>query len=425
MANNLDSNVTRKVAKVFLDAFESERVLSKAVNTQLLDGKLNPSSGASVDFKRPHDYRAIETAGGDISAETKNSIVAGKATGTVQKFITVPIDWTNKEEALELDQLMEIINPAARRVVTQLETNFGTYAFKNCNLSYGSPGTAVDAWSDVAGAGSLMASLGVPKDGPWYYAMNPFTTQALADAQNGLAAGGSAGNLVKTAWEKAKISRNFGGLEALMCDSLSSYTSGTAADRAGTLSAAPDATYVTAKDTFTQSLAVAGFTASATIKAGEIVEITGRHRINMSTKQNVFDATGAQIKWRAVVTADATLDGVGAGTITVAGPALRETNGQYNNVDAALASGDVITVLGAASTVYQPSMFFHKNAYGIGTVKLPKLYSTDTVATTQDGMSIRVSKYADGDANSQKIRFDLLPAFATFNPFLAGQGFGI
>ena len=60
----------------------------------------------------------------------------------------------------------------------------------------------------------------------------------------------------------------------------------------------------------------------------------------------------------------------------------------------------------------------------MATVKLPKLYSTDTVATTEDGFSIRVSKYADGDANTQKIRFDLLPAFVTFNPFFAGLGYG-
>jgi hypothetical protein len=50
---------------------------------------------------------------------------------------------------------------------------------------------------------------------------------------------------------------------------------------------------------------------------------------------------------------------------------------------------------------------------------------TDTIATTEDGMSIRITKYSDGDANTQKIRFDLLPAYATFNPFFAGQGFGV
>jgi len=80
--------------------------------------------------------------------------------------------------------------------------------------------------------------------------------------------------------------------------------------------------------------------------------------------------------------------------------------------------------LGSASTVYQPNLFFHEQAFGLGTVKLPKLFSTDTVATTSDGFSLRVSRYADGDANTQKVRFDILPAFATFNPFFSGTGWG-
>lgn len=421
MANNLSSNVTNKVARVFLDAFESNRVLTKTVDTQLLSNQFNPASGTTVNFKRPHDYVAHDTADGDISGETKSSILSGYATGTVQNYITVATEWTGKEEALQLDQLTEILAPAATRACTELERRLGTYMIKNCNLSYGTPGTAVDAWGDVAGAGAHMRAMGVPM-GDWYYAMNPYSAVDLANAQNGLYA---ADGLVKTAWERAQISGNFGGLKALTCDSLPSYTSGTASDRAGAINGTPTATYVGHKDTMIQSIPVDGFTASATIKAGEIVEVTGKFRINLNTKDDIIDSSGAQIKWRGVVNADVTLDGTGAGTLTVAGPAINESGGQYNTVDAALADNDVITVLGSASTVYQPSMFYHKQAFGLGTVKLPKLYSTDTVATTKDGMSIRVSKYSDGDTNTQKIRFDLLPAFVTFNPFFAGQGFGV
>ena len=101
-----------------------------------------------------------------------------------------------------------------------------------------------------------------------------------------------------------------------------------------------------------------------------------------------------------------------------------EPNGQYNTVDSALASGDVITLLGATAEVRSPSLFFHPNAFGIGTVKLPKLSATDVVATTEDGFSIRVTRYSDGDKNKNMVRFDMLPAFITFNPFFAGQGFG-
>jgi hypothetical protein len=186
MANNLNSNVTRKVARVFLEAFEASRVLTKTVDTQLLSGKFNPSSGSTVDFKRPHDYNSIRTSGGNISSSTKSDIIAGKATGTVQDYFTAATEWGNIEEALELDQLDQIIEPMARRIVTDMELDLGAYIRKNASLKYGTHGTAVDAWSDVAGAGALMDSIGVPMSDDKYYIMNPFTTTALSSAQNGL-----------------------------------------------------------------------------------------------------------------------------------------------------------------------------------------------------------------------------------------------
>lgn len=422
MANNLSSNVTRPLARVFLDAFETTRVITKSVNTQLLTGRFNPSTGSSVDFKRPHDYNSIRTAGGDISSSTKSDIISGKATGVVQNYFTVATEWGNIEEALQLDQLDEIIAPMAKRIVTDVEVDFAKYMQRNASLRYGTHGTAVDAWSDIAGAGALMDSIGIPMSEEKYYLMNPFTTTALASAQSGLSASDS---LVRTAWERAQISRQFGGVMALTATALGTFTSSTGADRAGTLTAAPNATYVAAKDTMTQSLAVTAFQANMVVKAGELVTIAGVNRINLSTKQPMLDAAGAAVPWTGVVTADVTLGASGEGTLVVAGPAIFEANGQYNTVTAAPANGAVITIVSASATTYQPNLFFTKQAFGIGSVKLPKLYSTDTIATTSDGMSIRVSKYADGDANTQKVRFDFLPAYATFNPFFAGQGFGI
>lgn len=422
MSNNLSSNVTRPLARVFLDAFETTRVVTKAVNTQLLTGRFNPSTGSSVDFKRPHDYNSIRTAGGDISSSTKSDIISGKATGTVQNYFTVATEWENVQEALELDQLDQIIAPMAKRIVTDVEVDFAKYMQRNSSLRYGTHGTAVDAWSDIAGAGALMDSIGIPMSEQKYYLMNPFTATALASAQSGLSA---SDNLVRTAWEQAQISRQFGGVMALTATALGTFTSSTGADRAGTLTAAPDATYVTAKDTMTQSLAVTAFQANMVVKAGELVTIAGVNRINLSTKQPLLDASGAAVAWTGVVTADVTLGASGEGTLVVAGPAIYEANGQYNTVTAAPGNGAVITILSATATTYQPNLFFTKQAFGIGSVKLPKLYSTDTIATTSDGMSIRVSKYADGDANTQKVRFDFLPAYATFQPFFAGQGFGV
>ena len=420
MANNLNSNVTRKVARVFLEAFEASRVLTKTVDTQLLSGKFNPSSGSTVDFKRPHDYNSIRTSGGDISSSTKSDIIAGKATGTVQDYFTAATEWGNVEEALELDQLDQILEPMARRIVTDMELDLGAFIRKNASLKYGNHGTAVDAWSDVAGAGATMDAVGVPMSNDKYYIMNPFTTTALSSAQNGLNA---ADGLVRTAWEKAQISQSFGGMMALTSNALSSFTSGDSSDRVGALASTPDSTYVTAKDTMQQTLSVSGLDGTV-IRAGDMVTIAGVNRLNVATRQPMIDAAGNTVPWTGTVVADATIT-AGAATIVVSGAAIYEANGQYNNVTAAPTSGDVVTILGAASTLYQPNLFYTKQAFGIGTVKLPKLYSTDTIATTSDGFSIRVSKYADGDANTQKIRFDLLPAYACFNPLFAGQGFGV
>jgi hypothetical protein len=420
MANNLSSNITRPLAKIFLEAFESSRVVTKTVNTQLLSGKFNPSTGTKVDFKRPHDYNSIRSTGGDISAAAKSDIIAGKATGTVQPYFTSATEWSNIQEALELDQLDQILEPMARRLVTDLELDLAKFMRINTGLNYGARGTAVDAWSDVAGAGAMMDSVGVPMSDNKYYLMNPFTTTSLASAQSGLNA---ADGLVRTAFEKAQIASNFGGMKALTSNALSSYTSGSTTDRSGDLKTAPDATYVTAKDTMQQTMVIETL-GTGTIEAGDQIQVAGVNRLNIATRQLILDATGAAVPWTGTVLSVVTITGNEA-TVVVSGAAIYEANGQYNNVDAAPAAGAVVTILGAAATVYQPNLFYTEQAFGLGTVKLPKLYSTDTVATTSDGMSIRVSKYSDGDANTQKIRFDCLPAYAVFNPNFAGQGYGV
>ena len=426
MANSLTSNVTRKLMRSFLKAFESNRVVTKTVDTQLYTGKFTPASGSTVDIKRAHDYTTIRTSGGDISSSTKDSITAGKATATVQDYFTASVDWENVEEALELDQLDQIIAPMARRIVTDLEVDFGAFMMKNCGLVQGTPGQAINAWSEVANAGALMASTGVPSDSPWYYLMNPFSQIAMANLQNALTASDS---LVRTAWEKAQISRDFGGLQALTSQALASYTMPTEADVAGALSATPTATYASVKDTMQQTLSIELIgTSSNTLTAGTVVEIPTRFILNQATREPALDAAGANIPWRGVLVSDVTLVS-GAGDIIVSSPAIKETTGSrdsaYDTVVAAIVDTDVINIISPSATTVQPNLFYHPQAFSLASVKLPKLFSTDTTATTEDGFSIRVSKYADGDANTQKIRFDLLPAYAALNPFFAGQGHGV
>ena len=423
MANNFDSNFTRKLARVFLDKFESTRVMSKNVNTQLLAGRFDPSSGTQVDFKRPTDYTSNRSAAGDMTSVNPDDIIAGKATGTVQNYFTVHVDYNEADEAIKMDQLDQLLAPMATRIVTDLELDFAEFMMKNSGLLAGTHGQGVATWDEVADAGAIMQASGIPMDSEWYYAVNPYTQRSLASSQRSLGSGGSTGGLIKTAHEKATISENFAGMRVMSATTLPSFSSPAHTDLAGTINGAPDPTYLTAKDTMTQTIVLAGFTDSITLKAGQMIQVTGVNRLNLNTRQPIITETGANVLWTGTITADAVMTG-GAATVEVTGPGIFEATGAYNTIEQAIANGAVVTILGAASTLYQPNLFWHKQAFGIGSVPIKKLNSTDTLATTADGLQFRVSKGADFLANKQLVRFDFRPAYAVLNPFFAGHGYG-
>ena len=292
MANNFDSNFTNKLMRVFLEKFESTRVLSKNVNTQLLSNAFNPSTGDTVFFKRPTDYTSFRNATGDLTASTASDIITGKASGVVQDYITVHVDYDEADEAIKMDQLDQLLAPMATRISTDLELDFAAFMMKNSGLLAGAPGTSVTTWDHVAEAGAMMSASGIPMDDQWNYAVNPFTQTKLASDQRSLGAGGVAGDDINRANRMAVINEDFAGMRVMKANTLASFTTPATGDTAGVVGVI-DITYATAKDTMTQTIAVTGFGAFAgVIKAGTVVQVTGRNRLNMSTRQPIIDEIG-------------------------------------------------------------------------------------------------------------------------------------
>ncbi len=420
MANNFDSNFTRKLARSFTDAFESERVLTKNVNTQFLSNAFNPATGDKVDIKRPTDFISNRTPTGDLSNKEQD-IITGKATAEVQDYFSAVVDFDEADEAIKMDQLDQLLRPMAKRIVTDLELDFAEFMMLHSSLLAGTVGVAVSKWDHVAEAGSIMQSMGVPMDSPWNYAVNPFTQRNLASDQRSL---GASDTLVKSANDRAMIAQNFAGMDVRTANSLASFTSDTVADRVGAINGNPVVTYLAAKDTMQQAIIVDAMGVDLEIRAGELVTVTGRFRVSGSTRKLILNDLGLPILWTGVVAENVTLSGTGTGTILVNGPAIFEAAGAYNTTATAIVDNDIITLLGAASTAKQPNLFWHKNAFALGSVPIKKLNSTDTLATTEDGLQIRVSKGTDFLKNKQIVRFDFRPAFGSLNPFMAGHGFG-
>ena len=192
MANQFDSNFTRKIMQSFLDKFESERVLTKNVDTQLFAGKFNPSTGDNIDIKRPTDYVTVRTSNGDLTSDNPSDITTGKATATVQDYFTAFVDFDEADEALKMDQLDQLLAPMATRMKTDFEIDFASFMMKNAGLVSGTVGTSATTWDDIAAYGSIMDATGVPMDSQWNVAVNPFTQRKLASDQRSLGAGGTA-----------------------------------------------------------------------------------------------------------------------------------------------------------------------------------------------------------------------------------------
>lgn len=420
--NNLDSNVSQIVLKKFLPGFMSDLVLAKTVDRQLLAGEINSNTGDSVSFKRPHQFSSLRTATGDISGQTKNNLVSGKATGRVGNYITVAVEYGQLEEAIKLNQLDEILMPVRQRIVTDLETELAKFMMNNGALSLGSPNTPINKWSDVAQTASFLKDLGV-NEGENYAVMDPWSAQRLADAQSGLH---GSDKLIQTAWEDAQISGNFGGIRALMSNGLASRSQG-AFGGTLTVQANPTVTYIAVKDTYQFTVTLAGATASVNgfLKAGDQIKFTNTFWLNQQSKQALYNGS-TPISFTATVLQDANSTAGGQVTVTLSGVPIYDAapQQQYNAVSRQVVAGDAVTVIGTASQTMKPNLFYNKFFCGLGTIPLPKLNSIDSAVATYEGFSIRVHKYADGDANVQKMRFDLLPAYVCFNPHMGGQFFG-
>lgn len=423
MANEYQSNTNKKLLKSFIKGAESSTVLMNTVSKQLVnDFDASTGSGdGQVSMKRPAQYVPQRTADGDMTSATANSVKVGNVQAEVSNYVTVYVENTQVEEALETDQLDELLKPIAEDMVIECETELATYMAKNAAGITGDPDQAISAWSHVAEAGALFKELGVPT-GKRYAAINSFDEVALADKQTQLGVNPD----VNSAWAGAVIKERFGGFDqVLTTNNLPEYTSGSPGTGI-TLASTPLATYGTYKNTYKSQLALTGLTLTAgTLKAGQTITVTTRFLVNQRNRKTVRNS-GSGVPITFTIMEDATADGSGNATVSVSGCGIFESgiNAAFNTVASALSSGDSVTINGTAATTYRPGLAYSEGFVGMGSVVLPKLHATDSMIVNHKGLSIRVHKFSDGVGNKNRYRFDILPTFACFNPFWGQQLFG-
>ncbi|WP_207483143.1 P22 phage major capsid protein family protein [Arenibaculum pallidiluteum] len=150
-------------------------------------------------------------------------------------------------------------------------------------------------------------------------------------------------------------------------------------------------------------------TGSGAISAGDVFTIAGVFRVHPETKAS----TGVLQQF--VVTAPAA-----SGTAGIAFSPAIVTTGAGQNVNAAPADNAAITFAGPAGTAHGISMAYHQDAFAFATADLVMPKGVDFAAREVfDGISLRIVRQYDINADKFPCRLDVLYGYRTVRPQLA------
>lgn len=350
-------------------------------------------AGQTINIRLDNQF---EVKRGD--SVTPSDIVESTLPMTIKPLYSVPLKYNTVDLTTDLFQgwSERTLRPAVRNILSKINYDVATEGLTQVYHTAGAANTSINAFAAVEEPGTIMQELGVPLDDAWYFAMTPKDGSALKSAlQNSF---------------NDRLNRDISDRSALgylsyfdmYFDQGINTQSVTSTKGAGPFSINAN---VASGATTVQ---IAGLTATTgTINAGEVFQVTGIQSVNHINKT----ATGRTMQF--VVTADATADGAGVATVSVApaiyGPELHE----LQNVTALPVAADVVTFVDNAQSSYKVNYAYGANALHIATPPLAPFDSpfSSVYTDNETGISLRVSKTAEVMDNMNVMRLDVLCAY--------------
>jgi len=161
------------------------------------------------------------------------------------------------------------------------------------------------------------------------------------------------------------------------------------------------------------SIVLKSYSASATIKAGEVFTVADCYSVNPQTRES----TGSLQQF--VVTADATADGSGDVTVSVS-PAIYTSSQALATVDSFPTADKTVTFLGSASTQYPQNLVYHRDAITFVSPEMELPGGMDMAAQSsladEGSISLRFVRGFDILNNRRISRFDVLWGAGVLKP---------
>ena len=402
MANSLLTidMITRKGLAIL----ENNLVLSRNINRQYDDSFAVEGAkiGSSLRIRLPD--RVLVTDGAALQTQDDNEQYT---TLTVSTQKHVGINFTSAELSMQLDDFADrVLKPRISQLASSIDADVAN-VFASVGNSVGTPGTTPATALVMLQAQQKMNEAAAPMS-PRYLTVNPAANAALV---NGLSGFFNPSDSISRQFKSGMMGENVLGYEEVnMSQSIKAFQVGSRTATGGTTSAA-----VTTEGATTIGITGAG--ASGTIKAGEVFTVAGRQAVNPQTRES----TGSLFQF--VALADVTLDGSGAGTITVA--PMYSAAHPLATITTLPVNGSSVTFLGAASTTYPQNIAYHKDAFTLATADLILPQGVDMASrANHNGISMRIVRQYDINNDRMPCRVDVLYGYAAIRPQLACRVWG-
>lgn len=389
--------------KVFANAglklLKNSLVLAKLCDNEGLDKYFTADTGGGKTGGKTHVKRPPEFIVRDGRVASPQDVLEGEVEVLIDKQKGVDVNFTSFEETLSVDSLLKskIMSGAMSQLASQIDSDLMAETLEFPNW-VGTPGQTIDSPADFFKAPQRLDEMAIPPEDR-YAILSPADTYAVAG--NLLASAAQNGSIAKNALEKAKIPL-LGNTDPYMSQTVKTLVCGDRNATAAIKGASQNVTFSAVRTSFQQTLLVDGVGASKTIKRGEVFTIAGVYAVNPRSKEVLPYL--AQF----VVLADATSDGSGNATLTIANPII--IDGAYKNVSAVPADDAVITWMGTASTAYTQNVAFHKSSIKLVSAKLIRPFSGESESATDKdtGLTVRYWRTSDGTNDTHLHRFDVI-----------------
>ena len=365
--------------------------------------------GQSISIRKPVKFTVTDGA-----TRSNQDVEEGNTTITINKRKHVSWQFSTQDLTLSISEYSErYITPAMITLANQIDVDLAAL-YKDVWHWVGTPGQTVDSFADLSKGPQRLDEMAVPMD-------MRRAVLAPADAWGmignltglGLLPQGGRDNASLEAYRKASLGM-VANLDTYQDQNIQRHTVGTGTGTPLTDGSSHAVTYGAVLSSYQQSLVTDGWTASKTLKAGDVFTLDGVYAVNPVSKATL------DFLQQFVLVSDVTTNATTTNdtTLTISPPII--TSGPYQTVSADPGDGATITYLGTAATVYPQNLVFHKNAFALVTVPLELPRSASFKARENyDGFSIRLVEDYDIDNDVEIIRADVLYGVKTIYPELA------